>query len=405
MSDSPAQVGLHLCKKLFSAGYTAYFAGGWVRDLLLGSSSDEIDIATSAPPEVIQKLFPKTIPVGVAFGVVIVVMGGIHFEVSTFRKDHSYLDGRHPDGVDFSSPEKDAERRDFTINGMFYDPLTDMIYDYVGGRKDLADGIIRAIGNPQLRFSEDRLRLLRAVRFAARFKFQIEEETEKAILTEAGHLFPSVSMERVWQEFNKMAILPHFPGALLHLHELGLLETIFPQMQKFSREKFKKQVAPLSYFPLITPTIIYLLELFPNASLEERVQLCHYLKTPRSDHKLVEFFTHSEHLFKKKSVEAYDWAHFYAHSHSSLFLEVQAARILAPDRLVFIEEHAARIKKLSPHVERIREGHPIVGSRHLMELGIKPGREMGDLLRRAERIAINHDLDTPEDVLKELQNM
>jgi poly(A) polymerase len=148
-------VATEICKTLLDHGYIAYFAGGWVRDLLLGRQTDEIDIATSAPPYIIQELFPKTIPVGIAFGVVIVVKEGINFEVTTFRKDHIYIDGRHPTGIDFSTPKKDAERRDFTINGMFYDPLTQTIYDYIGGQEDLKNGIIRAIGNAHERFLED----------------------------------------------------------------------------------------------------------------------------------------------------------------------------------------------------------------------------------------------------------
>ncbi len=163
-----------------------------MRDLLLHKSSHEIDIATSAPPHIIQHLFPRTVAVGIQFGVIVVVLEGINFEVTTFRKDHPYQDGRHPEGVDYSTPEKDAERRDFTINGMFYDPLTEIIYDFVGGKEDLKRKVIRAIGNPHARFAEDRLRMIRAVRFAARLGFEIESETAKAIEEHAHHLFPAV---------------------------------------------------------------------------------------------------------------------------------------------------------------------------------------------------------------------
>ncbi|MCC5832360.1 MAG: CCA tRNA nucleotidyltransferase [Chlamydiales bacterium] len=399
MTTLPLLLATSICQTLFEAGYTAYFAGGWVRDLLLDNPTDEIDIATSAPPHVIQELFPKTIPVGIAFGVVIVVLEGINFEVTTFRKDHPYYDGRHPEGVDFSTPEKDAFRRDFTINGMFFDPLSESIYDYVGGREDLEKRLIRAIGDPRRRFSEDRLRMIRAVRFSARLEFRIEEETDAAICELASTLFPSVSMERIWQEFCKMAAFPHFDQALIQLKRLNLLETIFPQLKEADIEKL---VSPFLYFPLRSPAIIYLLELFPDASLEERIALCSYLKTSNAEKKLVEFFTRSSALFDQPGTEPYDWAHLYAHPHSELLIRVRAARIYPPERIVFLEEHEARRERLKKHIERIQEHRPLVTSAMLKEKGIPPGKKMGQLLKEAERFAVNHHLDSPEEVLKML---
>src|SRR6185437_5720237 len=165
------EVATHIVKRLVEAGHLAYFAGGWVRDFLLNHPSDDIDIATSASVEEIQALFPKTIPVGIAFGIVIVVEKGHQFEVATFRKDRGYVDGRRPTGIDPASPEEDAQRRDFTLNGMFYDPLQKKVLDFVSGQEDLKKGIIRAIGNPHERFLEDRLRMMRAVRYGTRFGF------------------------------------------------------------------------------------------------------------------------------------------------------------------------------------------------------------------------------------------
>lgn len=395
MIDLPILLATSICQTLFESGYTAYFAGGWVRDLLLDRPSDEIDIATSAPPAVIQELFSKTIPVGIEFGVVIVVLEGINFEVTTFRKDHPYLDGRHPEGVDFSTPEKDAMRRDFTINGMFYDPLSEQIHDYVEGREDLERGIIRAIGKAEERFTEDRLRMLRAVRFSARFGFTIEEATQKAIRESAHSLLPAVSMERIWQEFTKMASYPHFDQALLELKRLYILETIFPQLKEVDIEKL---VAPFPYFPLETPTIIYLLELFPHVSLEERLSLCDYLKVTNRDKKLASFFFHSLIPFRDHS----EWAHFYAAPHAKLFLQVQAAKLLPPERLHFFNEHEKRERGLKRHIERIQKNHPLVTSALLKKHGIEAGKEMGVLLKKAEAYAINHDLHSAEEVLKVL---
>lgn len=400
MSEIQQLLATSICQTLFEAGYAAYFAGGWVRDLFLDQPTDEIDIATSAPPQAVQELFPKTIPVGIAFGVVIVVLEGINFEVTTFRKDHPYHDGRHPDGVDFSTPEKDALRRDFTINGMFFDPLSESIYDYVGGREDLQNRLIRAIGNPQERFSEDRLRMIRACRFSSRLGFRIEEKTEAAIRELAPTLFPSVSMERIWQELNKMAAYPHFDHALIELKRLHLLETIFPQLKDADVEKL---VSPFPYFPPGCPTIVYLLELFPDATLEERLALCDYLKTSNDEKKLASFFTQSAALFSQPGTEPWSWAHFYAHPHSELVIRVRAARIYPPERVIFLEEHDARRERLKPHIERIRNRRPLVNSAMLKSEGVQPGKKMGLLLKKAEQIGINENIEDPALLLNRLK--
>src|SRR3984885_11348242 len=190
----PAQKdAIAVVKKLSEAGHIAYFAGGWVRDFLMQHPSDDIDIATSATVEEVQSLFSKTIPVGSAFGIIIVVEGTHQFEVATFRKEFGYFDGRRPTRVERATPEEDALRRDFTINGMFWDPLEKKLYDYVGGQEDLHQGLIRAIGNPHERFYEDRLRMMRAVRYATRFHFPIEAKTYEAIRDHAHALLPSVA--------------------------------------------------------------------------------------------------------------------------------------------------------------------------------------------------------------------
>src|SRR3954454_15038585 len=171
-----------IAASLRAHGHIAYWAGGSVRDLVRGVPPKDIDIATDARPEQVQKIFARTYAVGAHFGVIVVLENGSQFEIATFRSDDVYRDGRHPTEVHFSSPEEDARRRDFTINGMFFDPPNDEIIDFVGGRDDLSSGIIRAIGNPGERFTEDRLRLLRAVRFATVFNFEIEFATWAAIV-------------------------------------------------------------------------------------------------------------------------------------------------------------------------------------------------------------------------------
>src|SRR5262249_42065141 len=150
-----------IVETLTRAGYIAYYAGGWVRDLLLGHPSDDIDIATNAPPAVVQQLFANTVPIGLAFGIVLVLIEGREYEVATFRSDVGYTDGRRPSHVHFTSAKEDAKRRDFTINGMFYDPLKQEVLDYVEGKEDLEKKLIRAIGDPHERIREDRLRMIR----------------------------------------------------------------------------------------------------------------------------------------------------------------------------------------------------------------------------------------------------
>lgn len=390
MSDDVKRLAISIVQKLFDEGFIAYFAGGFVRDLLLGKASDEIDIATSAPPEKIIALFPKTVAVGISFGVIVVVLDTINFEVTTFRKDLDYLDGRHPTGVDYSTPEKDAERRDFTINGMFYNPLTDEILDYVGGQKDLKNKIIRAIGDPYARFEEDRLRMIRAVRFSSRLNFPIEENTEKAIQKLAPTLFPSVSIERIWQELSKMSRYPNFDLALLTLEKLGLLQTIFPTLKTPISDKVKF----FPYFPLNTPTIIYLIQLFPA---DEHESICRYLKIPNHDLKLVAFFS------SPKPRDKQSWAHFYAHPHSSLYIQVEGAKLLPPAREAFHKEHEKRQSSLALHIERIREQKPLITATVLQKEGIMPGKKMGELLKEGEKFVIEQDFNDPVKAIEKLK--
>ncbi|HEX3359026.1 MAG TPA: CCA tRNA nucleotidyltransferase, partial [Tepidisphaeraceae bacterium] len=184
---------LAILQRLRSAGHVAYFAGGCVRDLLLGRTPKDWDVATDAQPGVVRGLFPNSQAVGAAFGVILVRYRRNSVEVATFRADAEYVDGRHPTGVLFTNAQEDARRRDFTINGLFLDPLRegtteDQVLDYVGGRDDLSLKLIRAIGDPDARFNEDHLRMLRAIRFAARFGFEIESQTAAAIRDHATQL-------------------------------------------------------------------------------------------------------------------------------------------------------------------------------------------------------------------------
>ena len=391
-------------KKLVKAGHIAYFAGGWVRDYLMKHPSDDIDIVTSASIQEVQQIFNKTIPVGVAFGIVIVVEEGHHFEVATFRKESGYQDGRRPTSIEPCSPQEDAKRRYFTINGMFWDPLKNELHDYIDGQKDLKLGIIRAIGDPHQRFLEDRLRMMRAVRYSTRFHFPIETETLQAILAHASTLLPAVAMERVWQEFKKMSSFAHFDKGLIALHRLNLLPTIFPSLKQIPLEEIQKRLAPLAFFPKNAPAITELLQLFPNCSLEQLFELCDYLKLSRDEREIVRSLHHANQMLSMPDVwlnklENIEWAKFYANVHAKLCLEIIAAHLLPEKRQAFLDEHQRRIQSLDEEVQRIRSQTPIVRADHLMKQGILPGKQMGVLLKEAERISVNEGIKDPDAII------
>lgn len=220
---SARQSALDIARILRGAGHIAYLAGGCVRDPLLGLQPKDYDVATDAHPPQVRVLFPKAHRVGEAFGVMLVRNHGHFVEVATFRTEWGYQDGRHPDKIEFSDAEHDAQRRDFTINGLFQNPASGRIIDYIGGRKDIVARQIRAIGDPDRRFDEDFLRMLRAVRFAANLRFRIERKTAAAIRRHAGQL-AAISRERIGQELQLMLEGPRPPTAIRTLNRLGLDE-------------------------------------------------------------------------------------------------------------------------------------------------------------------------------------
>jgi poly(A) polymerase len=219
---------LELARRLETAGHEALFAGGCVRDRLLGREPKDYDIATSARPEQVMRLFAGSNEVGAHFGVVIAKMGGHHIEIATFRTDGSYKDGRRPESVTFSTPEEDAQRRDFTLNGLFERPESGELIDYVGGVVDLRAGVLRAIGEPGERFAEDGLRLLRAVRFATTLEFEIEPMTLAAI-RECAPLLERISPERIRDEFSKILTSPLRRAGIELLVDTGLMAYIVPE--------------------------------------------------------------------------------------------------------------------------------------------------------------------------------
>ncbi|HEX3147030.1 MAG TPA: CCA tRNA nucleotidyltransferase [Gemmataceae bacterium] len=232
---SEREFAIEVVRRLRQSGYEALWAGGCVRDELLGLQPADYDVATSARPEQVTAIFRKTVEVGASFGVVEVIgprrpdQSFPKVQVATFRSDGAYLDGRRPESVTFSSAEEDAQRRDFTINGMFFDPLESRVIDYVGGQADLKAGVLRAIGDAHARFREDKLRLMRAIRMAARFDFPIEEKTAAAI-REMAPKIKVVSAERIAEELRKMLIHRNRAWAIRQMDAVGLLRHILPEI-------------------------------------------------------------------------------------------------------------------------------------------------------------------------------
>jgi poly(A) polymerase len=235
-SDLSKAHATEVVRRLQEAGYTALWAGGCVRDLLLGQVPSDYDVATNAIPDEVRHLFGErnTLAVGASFGVIVVKgrRGAEDVEVATFRTEGPYLDGRRPERVIFSTPEEDAQRRDFTINGLFFDPLAGQLFDYVGGREDLQRRVLRAIGDPRERFTEDKLRILRAVRISARFGCELETRTAEAVREMAPEILV-VSQERIAQELQKILAHPSRRMALERAVTLGVLPVILPELTRF----------------------------------------------------------------------------------------------------------------------------------------------------------------------------
>ena len=220
---------LQIVRTLRQQGYQALLAGGCVRDWVLGQDPKDWDVATDADPQAVMQLFEHTIPVGVQFGIVVVVLEDGQYEVARFRRDTNYLDGRRPEEVEFASPREDAQRRDFTINGMFYDPFAAELIDYVGGQEDIQRRVVRTIGDPGERFAEDFLRMLRAVRFAARLSFEIEASTFAAIQEQARQI-AGISPERIRDELSWILTEGNAARGMELLLAAGLLQEVLPEV-------------------------------------------------------------------------------------------------------------------------------------------------------------------------------
>lgn len=270
----PLKAVLKVIRTLRADHFEAFLAGGCVRDKLLGKVPKDYDVATNAAPNEVRKLFPRTLTIGAQFGVIVVLTGGRQIEVATFRSDASYKDGRRPEKVVFTDAQHDAERRDFTINGMFYDPVSEKIIDYVGGKKDLQKKTIRAIGNPHKRFAEDHLRMLRAIRFATRLDFKINSATWKAIREHAAKI-QKISAERIAAEFEQILTDPNRTRGLQLASDSGLLQFIFPQIPA---EQLTAGMSVINQLPKRCSFALALSALLIDCTTKQADDVCRRLK-------------------------------------------------------------------------------------------------------------------------------
>jgi poly(A) polymerase len=416
-----------IVEKLRLHNHEAFFAGGWVRDFLLGRKPQDVDIVTSALPDEVRRLFPRSTAVGAAFGVILVHAYGRTYEVATFRTEGPYLDGRHPSSVSFSGPRQDAYRRDFTINGLFYDPIGERVIDYVNGRSDLRRRLVRSIGSPHERFAEDKLRMLRAVRFACKLEFIIAPDTMKAIKQLAPEI-QHVSWERIRDELLEILKAPARGRGLDLLLESGLLAQILPEV-----EAMRGIAQPAEYHPegdVFTHTRAALELLRSPSPVLALATLLHDIGKPPTyavDDR-IRFHGHAElgaqmaeevcRRLRMSNVETEQVCDLVRNHlrfmHVSEMRQSTLRRILAKANFgEHLELH--RVDCLSSHrnldnywfclkeLERMRDEPPLpprlVTGRDLIEMGYEPGPIFSEILDAVEDRQLDGILQTREDAM------
>jgi putative nucleotidyltransferase with HDIG domain len=435
--SKPYPVAASIVHTLQEHGYVAYFAGGCIRDALQDHPPKDIDIATSANPAQVQGLFQRTIPVGVKFGVVRVLASEMEFEVATFRADGIYLDGRHPSEIQFSTPEQDALRRDFTINGMFYDPITERVIDYTNGREDLARKLIRAIGEPSQRFAEDRLRMLRAIRFASTLAFQIETDTWSAIKAEAQEIV-QVSPERIREELLKILVHPLRLRGFDLLDESGLLAVILPEIEALKGCNQPEQFHPEGDVFVHTRLMLSLLE--PNATgpqilavllhdigkpsthsfdpIDQRIRFNGHdrvgatmaervmtrLRFPRNEIDLVVEAVRNHMIFKDvQQMRPAKLRRFMARPHFAIELELH--RIDCTGSHGGLENYQFLIQKGSEFAQEPLIPAPLVRGDDLISMGLKPGPRIGELLEAVQTAQLEGEIKTRPEAMELLKSL
>lgn len=395
---SPREFALEVTQRLQQAGFQALWAGGCVRDQMLGKEPKDYDVATNATPSQISETFGdrKTLELGVAFGVITVIgtkeSGNI--EVATFRSDADYSDGRRPDSVQFSTAEMDAQRRDFTINGLFLDPIRDQIIDYVGGKNDLQAGLVRAIGDPAQRIAEDKLRMLRAVRFAANLDFQLDDAT-KATIQRHAHEIHVVSVERMAVELSRMLVNEHRRRAVELLIETGLLENILPELKSWQDDSVARDQVLTQLAALVDPGFAVALAalLEKSVSVKEFKRLGKRLKLPN------QVIDHGAWILKHAST--------LADAHEKPWSEIQPLLIQpeVQDAICFMKARSADRNSIEFMNERLSwppeklNPAPLLNGDTLRDLGVEVGPIYAEILTKTRNQQLNGQISTQAEAI------
>lgn len=391
-------------RRLRAAGHETYWAGGCVRDDLLGRTPADYDVATAATPARVRDVFGKsrTLAVGASFGV-ITVLGpkpAGQVEVATFRADAPYTDGRHPAGVTFCSAREDAQRRDFTINGLFLDPATGDVHDFVGGRQDLADGIVRAIGVPAMRFGEDHLRMLRAIRFTAFFGFVLDTDTRAAIEA-MPHLVASVSPERVAAELRAMVSRTGRRKALELLLETGLAREVMPELAPPARAESKWLEAALLVEALDEPDLpMALAVLSHDASGDVLAHLAARLRLSNREAKKAAWLQAATHRIAAGASPALRaWSEMQplvAHEHAAELADILRARAACglgdPERAAWLTHQVSRPRQ-------VIDPPPLVTGDDLLAAGVPAGKAVGIALARVRALQLDGAIATKDEAV------
>ncbi len=386
---------MYVLKRLRAAGHESLFAGGCVRDMLLGRSSYDYDVATSATPQQVRQLFPHVLLVGAQFGVAMVIHRRRKVEVTTFRTDESYSDGRRPDGVRHATAREDAQRRDFTINAMFYDPLAEEVIDYVGGREDLDRGVVRTVGEPQQRFAEDYLRMLRAVRFAVRLGFRIDPSTEDGIRRNAANI-TAVSGERILDELWRMLSEPSAAEALRRMAELGLAEHILSELfDTGAWEQAIRRVEHVANRRDATLALAALLAELPPGDISAIIRrwgasndLKHSARW-MAEH--LQDWRRADDMPLRELKPLMAGEHFDRLKRLWRFEEREATGGVAGCRRIARRANAIPPESVSPPA--------LVTGADLMEMGLKPGPRMGRILRRIHDAQLDEQIATRDEAM------
>jgi len=426
-------ISLDVLRTLRDAGYEAYFAGGCVRDRLLNVTPHDFDVATSALPEEVAGLFSRVLLVGARFGVSVVVMEDIQVEVATFRSEGGYADGRRPQHVRFTTVEEDARRRDFTINGMFWDPKEDRILDFVGGQEDLAKGVIRAIGHAEARFQEDHLRMLRAVRFAARLDFHLHPDTLSAI-GKLSDLIKKISGERIAAEFERMLTHPSRACAMKMLDDLGLLKCIMPEVTTMHGVLQPKEFHPegdvwvhtmlcMEYlkdpsWPLALATLLHDIGKPVTITFADRIRfnghdaegarmswaISERLRTSKKVAEKVAWLVASHmHLKDAPNMRQAKLKRLLRHADFEDLLELYRVDVLASFKDLSTYDFCCR-KLVELSVEELAP-QPLLRGRDLIALGLVPGPEFSRILGQVEEAQLEGALTTREEALALVQRI